>query len=300
MRVLLATDRSISSDAAADFLQQLEFSEPVDLNVLSSVPVTASVGFSGLPPVVQSVMQEEEAALREHLAAVGTKFEARTATSVQNLVVGPPGYEIRTEADQWNADLIVMGAVGKSMMERVVLGSVSDFVATHTASSVLVVRPPKSENKEEPPRHIMVALDGSKDDVQLIDFLKRLKWPANAVLHLVHVIEDMTLYRQDLLEHMDQHWQQERETSEQHAHEIQQLAQVAIPSVETSVVVAAHVGEALIKYADRHHCELVITGDHHRNIINRILLGSVSRYVLRYAHCSVVIAREPRGENPAT
>ncbi|WP_417738058.1 universal stress protein [Rosistilla oblonga] len=299
MRVLLASDRSESSDAAADYLHQLQFSEPIELNVLSSVPVTASVGFSGLPAVVQSVMQEEEVALRKHLDAVCSRFENRTASTVSNLVVGPPGYEIRSEADKWNADLIVMGAVGKSMMERVVLGSVSDFVATHTASSVLVVRPPKPEAAEQPPRRIMVALDGSKDDTQLIDLLRAIQWPADAELHLVHVIEDLTLYRQDLIEHMDQHWQQERDTSQQHADEILKLAEGTIGNIQTAILVDGHTGEALVKYADRHQCDLIIAGDHHRNILNRILLGSVSRYVLRYAHCSVAIARRKEADEAA-
>lgn len=300
MRVLLATDRSESSDAAVEFLQHLRFTKPMQLNVLSSVPVTASVGFSGLPPVVQAVMQEEEASLREHLAAVSRQFQSLSESTIDTLVVGPPGYEIRSEAEQWNADLIVMGAVGKSTMERVVLGSVSDFVATHTASSVLVVRPPKPEAESDPPRKIMVALDGSQDDLQLIEFLKSISWPIDAELHLVHVIEDLTLYRQDLLEHMDQHWQQERVNSEEHAQQIKKVAEKTISNTQTAVLVDAHLGEALIKYADRHQCDLIVAGDHHRNFINRILLGSVSRYILRYAHCSVVIARQKPTDGEST
>ncbi|QDS89445.1 Universal stress protein [Rosistilla ulvae] len=298
MRVLLATDRSESSDSATDYLEHLQFVEPMALNAISCVPVTASVGFSGLPPVVQSVMQEEESLLREHLGSVCRRFENRAESTEQNLVVGPPGYEIRSEADKWNADLIVMGALGKSMMERVVLGSVSDFVATHTSSSVLVVRPPKPELAEEPPRRIMIALDGSEDDKQLVEFLQSIRWPTNAELHLVHVIEDLTLYRQDLIEHMDQHWKQERETSEQHAHEIQKTTEGAVASSKTAVIVNAHVGEALVQYADRHQCDLIIVGDHHRNFLNRMLLGSVSRFVLRYAHCSVAIARQKPTPEP--
>ena len=291
MRILLATDRSPSSEAAITFLEHLNFAEPMEFAAISCVPIAASVGFSGLPPVVQSVMHEEEAAFQEHLDAVCQRFAGRATSASNSLVVGPPAYEITLEAEKQNVDLIVLGAVGKSMMERVGLGSVSDFVATHAPASVLIVRPPKPEIPAMSPPKIMVALDGTEDDQKLLQFLRQFHWPSDSELHLVHVMEDFTLYRQDLIEHMDEHWQAERKASHDHLKQLTQSVQGLFPNTHHAVVIDSHIGEALVRYADRHHCDLVVTGDHKRGFFNRLLLGSVSRYLIRYAHCSVAVSR---------
>ena len=43
-------------------------------------------------------------------------------------------------ANQWHAGLIVVGSRGRTGLERVLLGSVSDYVARHASCSVEIVR----------------------------------------------------------------------------------------------------------------------------------------------------------------
>ena len=43
-------------------------------------------------------------------------------------------------AADWHADLIVVGAHGRRGLERLLLGSVSDFVSRHAKCSVEIVR----------------------------------------------------------------------------------------------------------------------------------------------------------------
>ena len=62
--------------------------------------------------------------------------------SIETLVSeGHPGSTIVNTAKERDIDLIVIGAVGHSTIDRMLLGSVSAFVATHASCSVLVVRP---------------------------------------------------------------------------------------------------------------------------------------------------------------
>jgi nucleotide-binding universal stress UspA family protein len=56
------------------------------------------------------------------------------------LVKGSPAPAILDAAGGEHADLIVMGTVGMSAVERVLLGSVSDKVSRHAACPVLLVR----------------------------------------------------------------------------------------------------------------------------------------------------------------
>jgi nucleotide-binding universal stress UspA family protein len=55
---------------------------------------------------------------------------------------GSPAPEILKVAGAEKADLIVMGTVGMSAVERVLLGSVTEKVSHHSACPVLLVRQP--------------------------------------------------------------------------------------------------------------------------------------------------------------
>ncbi len=55
-------------------------------------------------------------------------------------VVGVPGKAICQVAQQWSADLIVVGNRGRSGLTELLLGSVSNYVMHHAPCSVLVVK----------------------------------------------------------------------------------------------------------------------------------------------------------------
>jgi len=53
---------------------------------------------------------------------------------------GHPGEVIVTLAEEIHADLIMLGSVGKSQIARMLSGSVSTFVFTHSRVATLVIR----------------------------------------------------------------------------------------------------------------------------------------------------------------
>ena len=54
---------------------------------------------------------------------------------------GHAGNEIVRAAGEIGADLVVVGSHGKSEVDRLLLGSVSSFVVSNCATTVMVVRP---------------------------------------------------------------------------------------------------------------------------------------------------------------
>ena len=54
-----------------------------------------------------------------------------------------PGYVICNVAERNNADAIIMGQRGLSAVQRILLGSTSDYVLHHAHSPVIIVPPPK-------------------------------------------------------------------------------------------------------------------------------------------------------------
>jgi nucleotide-binding universal stress UspA family protein len=66
---------------------------------------------------------------------------AAGARPIRERAVGRPEYAILEAAGRDRSDLVVVGSRGLSGVARVLLGSVSEYVATHAHCSVLVVRP---------------------------------------------------------------------------------------------------------------------------------------------------------------
>jgi nucleotide-binding universal stress UspA family protein len=82
--------------------------------------------------------------LREDANTNATRIQTLLShTDVEAAVdvrIGQPGMEIIAAAKQHGADLIVMGSHGKSGIERLLVGSVSERVIGHSHCPVLVVK----------------------------------------------------------------------------------------------------------------------------------------------------------------
>ena len=50
-------------------------------------------------------------------------------------------------------------------------------------------------------------------------------------------------------------------------------------------------GDAIVAAADSENADLIIVGSHGRSGVSRFLIGSVSDYVVRHAHCPVMVVR---------
>jgi nucleotide-binding universal stress UspA family protein len=50
-------------------------------------------------------------------------------------------------------------------------------------------------------------------------------------------------------------------------------------------------GEAIVAAADSEKADLIVVGSHGRSGVGRFLIGSVSDFVVRHAHCPVMVVR---------
>jgi nucleotide-binding universal stress UspA family protein len=58
---------------------------------------------------------------------------------------GDPGHSICESAQNWGADLIVLGRRGRTGFAEAFLGSVSNYVVHHASCSVFVIQEVKAE-----------------------------------------------------------------------------------------------------------------------------------------------------------
>jgi nucleotide-binding universal stress UspA family protein len=61
-------------------------------------------------------------------------------TTISHMKQGHAGSEIVTLAEKEKADLIMIGSHGKSQADRLLIGSVSTYVVTHSKVTTMVVR----------------------------------------------------------------------------------------------------------------------------------------------------------------
>lgn len=148
MKILVAVDGSSCSQAAVRNVAGRPWPAGSEFEVLTAV--ASSIPF--IPEPTFTLMAAYETLLNESRAHAPRVVEAAAAI----LRTGQPGVSVTTkvaegnpkriiaeEAEAWGADLIVLGAHGFGAVKRMLVGSVSQAVASHAHCSVEIVRTPQ-------------------------------------------------------------------------------------------------------------------------------------------------------------
>jgi nucleotide-binding universal stress UspA family protein len=147
MKVLFASDGGKQSDSAIGALKLLALKKGDEIKIISVVdmalPMTIDIYGGYLPNTTELEKTARENASRTLSDTTGKLKEFADAGGIQlssEVLFGSPDSRIVETAEEWNADLIVVGSHGYSRWERLLLGSVSDSVVHHAPCSVFVVR----------------------------------------------------------------------------------------------------------------------------------------------------------------
>ena len=291
MNVLLAMDGSASSMEAAQFFCRLPHKDRLDVTVLTAI---------GLPDIPLTVSTDlwyskyvdgQKQFCEKTYAKVEELFDGANASLRHISKQGHVGHSIVTAAEELNADLIVIGSKGHTGLDRILLGSVSDYVATHATVSVLVVRPQSSPRRKDSRLKVTIAYDDSSYSKEVIRQFSEFTWVKNAEVNVLSVVPMHRILQHGLLptafERNDEVIRDVTHATElaaielrrQHAH------------TTATVVEAEHIGERIVATTDATKPDLVVLGNRGRSGISRVLLGSISQYVLRHSNHSVWIVR---------
>ncbi len=138
-KILVAYDGSDYSRKALDIACMLAGEHGSVVRVL--YVVDASHAWVVIGGIELSLKERLVGEARKLLGEAVAYARERYGVSVEEKVrVGHPANDIVEEAEEWGADLIVVGAKGVSGLKRLLLGSVAGAVVQSASCSVLIVR----------------------------------------------------------------------------------------------------------------------------------------------------------------
>jgi nucleotide-binding universal stress UspA family protein len=150
MRILLATDGSDFSVAAARSIIKRPWPEGSQVKVLSVIDlVVPAMDPWYAAGEIMDRLREENTRFSQEAVQTAEKIiaDAGLKTTAQ-VLTGSPKWRILEEAEEWGADLVVVGSHGKRGLTRLLLGSVSEAVAMRADCSVDVIRDRALLNKD--------------------------------------------------------------------------------------------------------------------------------------------------------
>ena len=153
MKILIAVEENKFGTAMADFVAEHEWPEGSEIRLIHALePIHVNV-LSGYPSeLMHNITEERQRAARSLLLSVGSQISMRLAgvPVIEQVIDGHPKDVIIDAANDWPADLIVLGSHGRTGLGKFLLGSVSMSVVSAANCSVVVVKlPPKTEDKEK-------------------------------------------------------------------------------------------------------------------------------------------------------
>ena len=148
MRILVAIDGSEHSETVVDEVAHRHFPADSEVRLVSAVEAPYSeVTYpgGGVDPQLYAVLDRDSherarAAVEKAAAKLRGNDGGNPLIVTTEVLSGSPKAAILEEAEAFQADLIVVGSHGHGMLERFLLGSVSQAVALHAKCSVEIVR----------------------------------------------------------------------------------------------------------------------------------------------------------------
>jgi nucleotide-binding universal stress UspA family protein len=142
MRILLAIEDSKFSEAALEALLSQFRPEDTEVRVLSVVAPSSLTAPAQMSAEYPPELTDELRHTRNLVKATVKKLQAAGFEAEASMQDGAIRQIILESAEEFHADLILLGSHGRKGVGRFLLGSVAESVARHAHCSVEIVRIP--------------------------------------------------------------------------------------------------------------------------------------------------------------
>jgi len=281
MKILIAYDGSSFADIALDGLQRAGLPQDAQAWIVSAVEPDRDTADESCA---------ETAANR--LQTYFPRWDVRLETST-----GHAASVILDRADNWPADLIVVGTHGRSGLARVVLGSVSFKVIREANCSVRVGR------LTEPgqPLRILIGDDGSPEAEAAVDTVCSRQWPRETELRVIGVPQtlapaDARSFKE--ASHSLLATETFLKTDAEERNKCGLIIERAVKKLQdaglkaSTVVEEGSPAQVLVHYSKNWPADAIFVGACGLGRLERLLLGSVAESLVTHAACTVEVVRK--------
>lgn len=289
--ILLADDGSAHSRAAVKLICDLQLADDSQIKALRvfTPSDTANVW------LLEKSLHETEKALCDDGKIVKSE-----------LILGHPAEMILKTAEKDNANMIVIGAKGLRATLGILLGGVVQQVAEHAERPVLVVRAPYNGLKR-----ILLTVDGSEESENMIDCMGSFPLPEGTEFDLLHIAPPIPSEQEIVqywpsgidisftvpIEEIREQIKERAEREEEIGKRVLTQASATLSEQGVQTKVAFLRGDAateIIEYAKERKIDLIVSGGRGLGPVRSWILGSVSRKLLHYAPCSVMVVKSKK------
>lgn len=152
MKILAAVDRSPFADLVVDMTRRVAASEPSTVLLLSVAPREPDLlGKQLRRKVITEPVPDELADRQRALDRFAAVLRSAGIDCETLMIRGEPAATIHHEAKQWGADLVVIGSHGRGLLQRRILGSVSEAIMSRAELPALIAFAPAAKLEEYAP-----------------------------------------------------------------------------------------------------------------------------------------------------
>lgn len=291
MNILLADDGSTHAQAAVELLQKLPLPSKSKVCVYRAF-------HSGQIPLIPEMERSLERT-RSQLTEAGYKVE----TEMQ---LYSPAQGLLEHAQENSPDLIILGAKGLRSTASILLGGVSQQVVEYACCPVLIVRAPCASFEK-----ILLVVDGSPSSQAAARYLGKFPLPEHAQVQIMHVLPPRPT--PVIMEPYYGAWQSvyaaypivDEEVAEMQKKETRKgemlLARTCrlLQRHGIDAATALRCGDAateIMDYVKDNQIDLIVAGSRGLSNFRGLWMGSVSRKLVHYSNCSVLIVKIPKKE----
>jgi nucleotide-binding universal stress UspA family protein len=314
MRLLIAYDGSKCADSALDDLTHAGLPVQGEALVMSVAEVwlpppppssleilemaTTTKGALGLERKYMAGSQAVKDA-EEMAAKAAARFQANFPNwkVTHESVWGSPNWELFSKAEEWKADLIVVGSHGRNALGRLFLGSISQWLLNEARCSVRVARG-KLDEPDFPVR-ILLAFDGSRGSEKALEEIASRNWPEKSEVRVAIVDQPLELtyvggMAPPLRESVDSFNEEQRARSMKVVKAAERKLKKAGLSA-LSDVLEGDPKKVLVRVAEDWRADCVFLGATGlTSRFEKFLIGTTAAAVAARAHCSVEVVRRRR------
>ncbi|MXV64173.1 universal stress protein [Natronorubrum sp. JWXQ-INN-674] len=281
--ILIPTDGSDGALAGAKRGIALASRIDADVHVLSVVESRLRAGefdeleFPPLEERAENAVEEIARLAADHDEEIAVTTATRTGTPFQS---------IREYASRREIDVIIMGTKGRTGLDRVLLGSVTENVLRTARTPVLAVPPNADESAigDVAFEHLLLPTDGSDGATIAMEWGIELAARLESMVHTLYSVDPSPFTG---AQEPDQIHDALERRGEEAIETVRDRARDAGVSISGSIASGAP-ASVIMTYATEHDVDLIVMGTHGRTGIGQWFLGSVTENVVRQAEVPVL------------